>query len=402
MGGQFPGARPVLGLALAPRGPPVPGGGGGGGGGGLWRPPLHAPAPPPPRPAHLAGAKFGVLTLTVESAQDIPSVEGNATASLDAYVVARVGVVEQATPTCAGGGTRPVFRADLTFDIRAEREVDLSFFFRRGATAAGFDDVCVGRGRANFMPWVAAGSFQGEVQLRDGRNEPAGSVRVSSRFARPAAPARPGAPAAAAAAAAPPAQALAVVGAGPPPAAGAGPGATELDPFSREELRAAFDYWDINQRGSIGAEEICGFMLKIDEAVTAEEVDIMIHLCDSSGSGRVGFNDFMRVLLDAKKPSGGESGGAQGDAGGAGTLAARNAKKTALTAFAEDTRMQDGRGALALECSCCAAPFLRHSPTHLYTHSLTHTHTHTPARARPVAPPARTLINRPQARPDQT
>ena len=98
------------------------------------------PRGPPPvtaaaRAAALAGAKFGSLQLTVVSGSDLHPLDGPSAATMDSLVVVRIGVVEQHTPVCAGGGTRPKYNATLNFDIRAEREVDVSVFYRRGASA---------------------------------------------------------------------------------------------------------------------------------------------------------------------------------------------------------------------------------------------------------------------------
>jgi hypothetical protein len=335
----------MLGLSMTPRGlpPGLPAALLGGSGRGFPRP-MFPGGPPRPRPGQLAGAKFGTLMLTVNSGKDITPVDGAATATLDSFVVVRVGTMEQITPTCSGGGTRPTFDAPLTFDIRAEREVDLAFFFRRGANAAGFDDVCVGRGRANFMPWISVGSFQGEVELHDDRGQVAGSLRVSSRFTRNAAP--PGlnaaalaSPAAAAATALTPA---APAGQGLSSAPGVGP----RDPqgrFTDKEIKEAFRSFDLDENNYVGAAEIRHVLVNIGENVTDEEVDEMIRMCDRDGDGQVSYDEFYRMVTGRDPPSGQEKSTEAGSAGSATSLAQRNAKKTALQAFVVDNGMNPER-----------------------------------------------------------
>jgi hypothetical protein len=351
MGTPLPG-RPMLGLAMTPRGlpPGMPMGLMSGSFGPRARPMFPPSGAKSIRPGQIAGAKFGTLMVTINSGRDITPVDGASTATLDSFVVVRVGTMEQVTPTCSGGGTRPTFDAPLTFDIRAEREVDVSFFFRRGATAAGFDDVCVGRGRANFMPWIAAGSYQGEVDLHDDRGQLAGSLRVSSRFTRQAAP-----PGLNAAAVASPAAAAATALAVAAPAGGAAkgeglssaPGVGPRDPQSRftdKEIHEAFLSFDLDKNGFVGAAEIRHVLVNIGENVTDEEVDEMIRMCDRDGDGQVSEPEFYRMVTGRDPPKVVQDGTAElGAALGAQSLAQRNAKKTALQAFVQDNGMNPER-----------------------------------------------------------
>ena len=368
MGTPLPG-RPMLGLTMTPRGlpPGMPAALLGGSARGVARP-LFPPASAQrgPRPGQIAGAKFGTLMLTVNSGRDITPVDGAATATLDSYVVVRVGTMEQVTPTCAGGGTRPTFDAALTFDVRAEREVDVSFFFRRGVTGAGFDDVCVGRGRANFMPWIAAGSYQGEVELRDDRGALAGSLRVSSRFTRHAAPAGLNAAVAASPAAAA-AQALVVAAAAPGAGLSSAPGVGPRDPqgrFTDKEIREAFLSFDLDKNDFVGAAEIRHVLVNIGENVTDEEVDEMIRMCDRDGDGQVSWEEFYRMVTGREPPAAGAEKGAEGggSVASATSLAARNAKKTSLQAFVQDNGMNPERACGGAPLRKPRSPHPNHTP----------------------------------------
>lgn len=319
--GLPPGVRPPAGLAIAPRGFPP----------GL--------APRGPRAA-VSAAKFGTLHVTVQSCKDLTPIDGAASATLDSLVIVRLGASEQHTPVCTGGGTRPTYNALISFDVRSEREIDFAVFFRRGATLGGFDDACVGRGRANFMPWIAQGVFLGPVELKDDRGQPAGSVVVSAKFERlppPSLADKVGAKQGAAAAAA------TTTAAGVPmkSAATAAPGAGTRDPntkFTDKEIRDAFNSFDLDKNDFVGAAEIRHVLVNIGENVTDEEVDEMIRMCDRDGDGQVSYSEFYRMVTNREPPSANALAAMSSSEGVLnGTLVAqRNARKTALVNFVAD------------------------------------------------------------------
>mmetsp|Transcript_9574 Transcript_9574/g.14262 ORF Transcript_9574/g.14262 Transcript_9574/m.14262 type:complete len:336 (+) Transcript_9574:5-1012(+) len=77
--------------------------------------------------------------------------------------------------------------------------------------------------------------------------------------------------------------------------------------FTEEEIKSAFDTFDMDGNGFIGSEEIRIVMDSIGEYVTDEEIDEMIRMLDSSSSGRVAFKEFYKM---AKGESLGQVGGA--------------------------------------------------------------------------------------------
>jgi Ca2+-binding EF-hand superfamily protein len=315
--------------------------------GGLAMPPPRGLPPRfAPRPA-AASAKFGTLNVTVQAAKDLTPIDGAASSVLDSLVIVSVGGTEEHTPVCAKGGTHPTFNAPLSFAVRAEREIDFAVFFRRPG-GAGFDDTCVGRGRANFMPWIAQGQFLGSVELKDDKGQPAGAVVVAAKFERVA-------PAAAAAAARPagdaPAAALVAPGGAAAKAGGAGAGAPGGAPapdvgprnpnskFTDKEIRDAFTSFDLDKNDFVGAAEIRHVLVNIGENVTDEEIDEMIRMCDRDGDGQVSFEEFYRMVTGGKEPpSANALAAAGGDAPGqsATMVAQRNARKTALQNFVAD------------------------------------------------------------------
>jgi calmodulin len=303
------------------------------------------------------------LKITIVAGKDLTPLDGPAAATMDSLVVVRVGAMEESTPVCKGGGTRPKYDAALDFSIRAEREVDVSVFYRRGVSAQGFDDVCVARGRANFMPWIAQGNYVGDIPLKDDRGQSAGTLRVSAKFER-SAPPQVGLPGQAAA----PASATATVQAAGP----RDPGSK----FTNKEVEEAFKSFDLDNNGFVGAAELRHVLVNIGENVTDEEVDEMIRMCDTDGDGQVSYDEFYRMVTGKKNTAaaGEEGKGGAGAAPGsmvATAAAQRNARKLALQNFVTDNHYNAQR-----EC-CCRTPkhprprFAPH-PTPSLLHKLTH------------------------------
>jgi Ca2+-binding EF-hand superfamily protein len=308
----------------------------------VGRPPMMGGARPrgPPVSA-TAGAKFGTLKVTIHSAKDLTPIDGAASSVLDSLVVVRVGQTEEATPVCVKGGTVPSYNAILEFVIRSEREIDFSVFFRRGASKGGFDDACVGRGRANFMPWIAQGQFMGPVELKDDKGQPAGSVIISAKFERTAIPSSLTSRSAdlPSGAVSKPLGVTAAAKAATAAAPGGG-GSTPASKFTDKEIRDAFTSFDLDKNDFVGAAEIRHVLVNIGENVTDEEIDEMIRMCDRDGDGQVSFDEFYRMVTGGREPP---SANAMAAASGNGDnamnatmVAQRNAKKTALQNFVAD------------------------------------------------------------------
>ena len=63
-----------------------------------------------------------------------------------------------------------------------------------------------------------------------------------------------------------------------------------------EEIREAFEVFDINKNGFISAEELRQVMTDLGENVTAEEVDEMIRAADMDNDGLVSFGEFINMM----------------------------------------------------------------------------------------------------------
>lgn len=67
--------------------------------------------------------------------------------------------------------------------------------------------------------------------------------------------------------------------------------------FEHEEIKEAFDCFDINSGGSISAQELKFIFKSLNEEVLDEEIDEMIRLADKEGDGQVNFKNFLEFIL---------------------------------------------------------------------------------------------------------
>jgi serine/threonine-protein phosphatase 2B regulatory subunit len=334
--GLPPMGLPPRGMAGPPRGPMGPPGGFGPRGpiGIPGMPPRGPPGMNPPQGVGMLGPasgrppiagvglsmtqRFGILKVHVLCGKDLKAATG-----LDSYVRVKIGSVDRASKISQGGGVRPNFSEDFAFDIRAERDVDFTVI---GKSANG--DVMVGRARQNFMPWIAATQFAGDIALVDSSGAPCGVLSIAVKFERTA----PTAPATAQLKQGPAPTVLAITD------ANSGP----RDPngrFSDKEIREAFISFDLDKNEFVGAAELRHVLVNIGENVTDEEVDEMIRMCDKDGDGQVSFDEFYRMVTGGREPPSEKSSLPVTKSSGTGlgdaptSLAARNQRKAALASF---------------------------------------------------------------------
>ena len=68
--------------------------------------------------------------------------------------------------------------------------------------------------------------------------------------------------------------------------------------FNDDEIRAAFEFIDLDNNDYVGAAEIRHVLICMGELVTDEEVDMMITMVDSDGDGQVGYGEFYMMVTD--------------------------------------------------------------------------------------------------------
>ncbi|ACI64506.1 predicted protein, partial [Thalassiosira pseudonana CCMP1335] len=62
--------------------------------------------------------------------------------------------------------------------------------------------------------------------------------------------------------------------------------------FTDEDIRQAFNNFDLDKNGYIGAHELRHLLVFMGEHVTDEEVDGMIAMLDMNGDGQVSLKEF--------------------------------------------------------------------------------------------------------------
>ncbi|CAE8604381.1 unnamed protein product [Polarella glacialis] len=85
------------------------------------------------------------------------------------------------------------------------------------------------------------------------------------------------------------------------PAVAVQPG-LEHRPFSDDEIKEAFQTFDLDSNRFVGAAEIAHILKIIGEEVTDEEIDEMIRMCDSDGDGQVTFDEFYKMMTTPPPP----------------------------------------------------------------------------------------------------
>lgn len=72
--------------------------------------------------------------------------------------------------------------------------------------------------------------------------------------------------------------------------------------FSDEEIKLAFDTFDLDNNRFVGAMEIRHILAVIGEEANDEEIDEMIRMCDNDGDGQVTFDEFQKMMTQPPPP----------------------------------------------------------------------------------------------------
>lgn len=76
----------------------------------------------------------------------------------------------------------------------------------------------------------------------------------------------------------------------------------EHRPFSDEEIKDAFDTFDLDKNKFVGAMELKHILDIIGEEATDEEIDEMIRMCDADGDGQVTHDEFKKLMKQPAPP----------------------------------------------------------------------------------------------------
>jgi hypothetical protein len=178
----------------------------------------------------------------------------------DPYAKVSIGNQSFSTKPIVGGGKNPVWDAELSFEVKTEKEMILEVLSKEEVG----NDKFMGRATVSILDWIATGGFSGDVDVVDLSDKNVGKVTLDVKFDRPGAAPR---------------QAKASAqGKGPgvgPGGGGGGGGEAPRDPagkFTDEEIYEAFVAFDLDKNNFIGAAEIRHVLINIGETVTDEEV----------------------------------------------------------------------------------------------------------------------------------
>lgn len=75
-----------------------------------------------------------------------------------------------------------------------------------------------------------------------------------------------------------------------------------LTMIQKKKNPQAFDAFDLDHNGFVGAAEIRHVLINIGEKVSDEEVDEMIRMVDKDGDGQVSFDEFYEMITGGRKP----------------------------------------------------------------------------------------------------
>lgn len=298
-------------------------------------------------PPGAAAAAMGQLELKVRS---VANLKMPAVGTLSPYCKMTIGSQSFKTQVKQSGGANPTYDETFTFSIAQEQELIFEVFDKQAAK----DDTMLGTVRVKIVDWIKRGQFDGDINLLTRKQQPAGTVHISSRFTKPGGSAADGPRQMKGG---PPQQGRPPRGLkGGPPARPTMPGAKgpPRDPhgdFTDEEILEAFRAFDLDDNNFVGAAEIRHVLINIGEKVTDEEVDEMIRMVDKDGDGQVGFEEFYEMVTKGKKPPPGFGPG-RDSAGGAQTASAaggprgnqlmklRKERQTALDDFATQNNLK--------------------------------------------------------------
>jgi len=71
------------------------------------------------------------------------------------------------------------------------------------------------------------------------------------------------------------------------------------DSDNEQEIRDAFKVFDKDNNGTVSANELKHVLKTLGDNVTADEVDELIREADSSGSGTINYEQFIKVMMSS-------------------------------------------------------------------------------------------------------
>jgi len=274
------------------------------------------------------------------SGQDIT--QTSSLSKADPYCKMRLGQVEHMTQVAHSAGATPKWGDSFQWNVANETEFVVEVWDKEKMGK----DKFMGSATVSIAAWIASGSYTGNVNLYDANQQACGSVRVAAKFQRGQGSK----------------QGNLVAPKRPPAMSGKQKQKYEAprDPngkFTDQEIKEAFEAFDLDHNHFVGAAEIRHVLINIGEQPTDEEVDEMIRMVDKDGDGQVSFDEFYEMVTGGKKPPiglghHGQVGAASAAAGKGGggaapkgrgkvsTLGQRKERQKALDNFASENHIK--------------------------------------------------------------
>lgn len=262
----------------------------------------------------------------------------------DPYCKLTIGTQDFQTKIHEKGGKNPIWDETFDFNIATEKSLIVEIMDKETSGKDRF----MGKASVPLAPWLSKGMFEGDIDIKDNNDKPAGKLSLTVKFSKP----QPGAGGVVKAPPkAPPLLQQSAPTPGAPPGQVAEPPRDPNGKFTDKEILEAFQAFDLDHNNYVGAAEIRHVLINIGESPTDDEVDEMIRMVDHDGDGQVSFDEFYEMVTGGKQPPAGLGGALRAGAGpeggnqaaapgGASAIQMRNARKNALEEFAKDNNIK--------------------------------------------------------------
>ena len=127
--------------------------------------PRGAPGVPVPPSAPV----FGSLLVKVVRGIDLKAGQ-TMFGKADPYAKVTIGTQSFSTKPVIGGGKNPVWDAELSFEIKTEKELTLEVFSKEQVG----NDKFMGATTVSVLDWIATGHFDGDIDINDKSDKPVG------------------------------------------------------------------------------------------------------------------------------------------------------------------------------------------------------------------------------------
>ena len=132
-----------------------------------------------PPGASAQGPRFGKLSIKVMKAFELKGVAMMQTA--DPYCKLTIGTQEFQTKVHEKGGKNPIWDETFNFNIATEKSLIVEIYDKENSGKDRF----MGQAQVPIAPWLSKGVFEGDIDIKDNSDKPAGKLSLSVKFSKP-------------------------------------------------------------------------------------------------------------------------------------------------------------------------------------------------------------------------